>query len=89
MGWRIQEYSHDIDEELDSQSWSDCNQSPKDTIFVLITRDGDFTGLIEDLRNKGVRVYLMAPKDSNQNLIKAIGEKRWISFPSSTLLNTL
>lgn len=88
-GWRVQEYSHDIDEELDSQSWSDCNQVPKDTIFVLITRDGDFTDLIEDLRNKGVRVYLMAPDNSNQNLIKAVGEKRRIPFPASNLLNTL
>ena len=85
VGWRVQEYSHDIDEELDSQSWSDCNQAPKNTIFVLITRDGDFTDLIEDLRNKGVRVYLMAPENSSQNLVKAVGEKRWIHFPNDNL----
>ena len=80
--WRIQEYSHDIDEELDSQSWSDCNQAPKETIFVLITRDGDFADLIEALRNKGVRVYLMSPENGNQNLIKTVGEKRWIPLPN-------
>lgn len=81
IGWRKQEYSHDIDEELDSQSWSDCNQDPKDTIFVIITRDGDFVDLLQDLKVKGVRVYLMAPENSSQRLIEAVGKKGWIRLP--------
>ena len=79
-GWRVREYSHDIDEELDSQSWSDCNQALLDTIFVLISRDGDFVDLIQDLRKKGVRVYLIAPENSSQRLIETVGKRRWIPF---------
>ena len=82
QGWRIQEFEYDIDEELDTQSWSDCNQAPNDTIFVLITRDGDFVDLIEELRKKGVRVYLMAPENCSQQLIEAVGRKKWIRFPA-------
>ncbi len=81
QGWRVREYSHDIDEELDSQSWSDCNQAPEDTIFILITRDGDFVDLIQDLRKKGVRVYLMAPENSSLRLVEAVGKKRRIPLP--------
>lgn len=79
-GWRVQEYSYDIDDELYTQSWSDCNQAPQDTIFVLITRDGDFVDFIEELKNKGVRVYLMAPEHSSQHLIETVGKKRWIPW---------
>lgn len=81
LGWRIQEFDRDIDEELDSQAWSDCNQNPEDTIFILITRDGDFVDLIGDLRNKRVRVYLMAPEHSSQRLIEAVGKKGRIPWP--------
>ena len=81
--WRLQEFNYDIDEELDSQSWSDCNQAPKDTIFVLITRDGDYVELIEELRRKGVRVYLMAPEGSGKQLVEAVGRKRWILLPKN------
>ena len=81
QGWRLHEFSYDIDEELDAQSWSDCNQAPKDTIFVLITRDGDYIELIEELRQKGVRVYLMAPDNASHRLLETVG-KRWrIKFP--------
>ena len=82
QGWRLQEFNYDIDEELDSQSWSDCNQAPKDTILVLITKDGDYVELLEELRKKGVRVYLMAPENTSQTLIEAVGKKKWICFPA-------
>lgn len=77
-GWRIQEFNRDIDEELDTQVWSDCNQDADDTIFVLITKDGDYIDLIEELRKKGVRVYLMAPRHSSQRLIDAVGNRKVI-----------
>lgn len=84
QGWRLQEFDHDIDDELDSQSWGDCNQAPKDTIFVLITRDGDFVDLIEELRKKGVRVYLMAPQNTSSKLVEAVGKKNLIPFTTIT-----
>ncbi|KTB47802.1 NYN domain/Helix-turn-helix [Dehalogenimonas alkenigignens] len=81
LGWRLQEFDHDVDEELDSQVWSDCNQNAENTIFVLITQDGDFAELINDLRQKGVRTYLIAPECSSQGLKDAVGKKGWIVWP--------
>ena len=78
QGWRTQVFDRDIDAELESQAWGDCNQDPQDTIFALITADGDFTELLEDLRNKGVRVYLLAPNNTNQRLIEAVGKKNYL-----------
>jgi len=89
QGWRLQEFDRDIDDELDSQGWGDCNQAPQDTIFVLITRDGDFVDLIEDLRKKGIRVYLMAPENTSIKLMEAVGKKNCIPFPSENILGTL
>ena len=79
--WRIQEYNYNIDEELDTQSWSDCNHAPDDTIFVLITRDRDYVELIQELRKKGVMVFLIAPADGSQRLIETVGKRRLIPFP--------
>lgn len=83
IGWRLQVFNQDIDDELWDQSSSDCGQNPSDTIFVLITRDGDFTDLIQELRKKQVRVHLLAPEDVNERLIEAVGKRRWITMPPS------
>lgn len=85
QGWRVQEFDHNIDQELDAQSWSDCNQVPNETIFVLISKDRDYVELIDELRQKGVMVYLMAPDDGSQRLFETVG-KRWrIQYPSNYL----
>ena len=79
-GWRIWEDSEDLDEDIIQQCRSDCGQDPEGTILVLVTRDGDYRELIDDMRNKGVRVYLMAPQDAGRKLVSAVGEKRWIKW---------
>ncbi len=80
FGWRPQIFNSNIDKELDSQAWSDCNQEPQDTIFVLIASDGDYIDLIQSLRTKGVWVYLMAPRNVNHRLLEAVGVKYYIPF---------
>jgi transcriptional regulator with XRE-family HTH domain len=82
LGWRLYKYSQNIDDELDTQSYSDCLQHPEETIFVLISKDGDFVDLLRDLRVKGVSTYLIAPKDSSQKLVEVVGQKRLIHIPS-------
>ena len=81
LGWRVYKYPQNIDDELDAQSYGDCLQHPEDTIFVLISRDGDFADLLHDLRQKGVSMYVITPENSSQKLIEAVGEKRWIHIP--------
>ncbi|MDD5700486.1 MAG: NYN domain-containing protein [Dehalococcoidales bacterium] len=83
LGWRVYKYPQNIDDELDAQSYSDCLHSPSDTIFVLISRDGDFADLLQDLRQKGVSTYVIAPAGASQKLIEAVGQKRWIHIPET------
>lgn len=77
-GWRVYKYPQDVDDELDTQSYSDCLHDPSDTIFVLISRDGDFAELLQDLRQKGVSTYVIAPEGASRELIEAVGQKRRI-----------
>jgi|WetSurMetagenome_2_1015567.scaffolds.fasta_scaffold312915_1 transcriptional regulator with XRE-family HTH domain len=80
MGWRVFEDTEDIDEDLIQQSLSDCGQNPTETVLVIITKDSDYSELIRDLSDKGVRVYLIAPEDSSKKLISEVGSKRIIKW---------
>ena len=89
MGWRIWEDSDDLDSEIVSQSRSDCGRKPANTILILGSRDGDFAGLITEMRGKGVMVYLTAPAGISQRLAQAVGEDWLIPWPSTGFGNRL
>lgn len=57
-GWRIWEDDIDMDAELISQARSDSGQEPEDTLVILITKDRDYSEMINDLQERGVEVYL-------------------------------
>ena len=79
-----------MDEELIDQARSDAGQDPKATILVLITRDEQFIDLIDEMHKKGVRVYLIAPRDADDDLIEEVGRKRWIEWEfNNSYLNVL
>lgn len=82
FGWRIWEDSDDLDDEIVSQSRSDCWRKPDNTILILGSRDGDFAGLINEMRGRGVMVYLIAPDGISQRLAQAVGEDWRIPWPS-------
>ncbi len=83
LGWRVWEDNSGMDEELIDHARSDAGQDPEATILVLITSDGEFIDLINELHKKGVRVYLITPNNTNADLIAEIGRKRWIEWDSS------
>ena len=76
--WRVWEDHGDWDEDIYDQAMSDAGQSPRHTVVFLVTADGDYADMVEELRNRGVRVYLIAPSTASKSLISAVGEKRWI-----------
>ena len=79
LGWRVWEDTEDMDEEIENQARSDCGQEPKDTVLVLITKDGDFADLAGDLNALGVLVYLISPAFGySRELVEVVGNKRWI-----------
>ena len=84
LGWRVFEDDHDLDEEIFEQAKSDCGQDPSHTTLALISNDGDYVELIQDLSELGVDVYLFTSLSGyNQKLAAAVGKKRWKKLPSS------
>ena len=84
-GWRVWEDDEDMDRELIAQAKSDCGQEPKDTIFVLVTCDGDYGNLVADLQKQGVQVHLLAPNDNpSERLVKSVGEDHVVQLSGNT-----
>lgn len=79
LKWRVKERKDDLDPALFQECRSDCGQAPTDTILVICTKDGDFAKLVEEMRESGVQVYVMGPKNSSQRLIRAAGSG-WIDL---------
>lgn len=82
LGWRIWEDESDWDDDIAQQAKSDCGADPQGIALFLITRDGDFVDLVNVLRRRGVRVYLLARPNANQNLLDAVGSRRVIQWPA-------
>ena len=88
-GWRVWEDTEDMSDEIISQSKSDCGHEPEDTILVLLTHPGrdEFADLVQELRSRGVEVYLMSPGPRHiswmtrpTTLVEAVGDKHWIKL---------
>lgn len=45
-------------------------------VFVLVTKDSDYTSLVEFLRSNRKRVVILAPKDASRKLTNASSESR-------------
>lgn len=80
LGWRVWEDDKDIDEEIIDQARSDSGQDSAGTVLVLITRDRNFTDLIEELKIEGVRTYLLGPSSIGDDFIEKVGRRRWIQW---------
>lgn len=79
-GWKVWEEGEELEETIVEHCKSDCGQEPLVTILVLVARDGDYVGLINDLKERGVRIYLLG-FGCSQELIDAVGVKRYVKLP--------
>lgn len=85
LGWKIAASNTDSDQAIIHQAKSNCGHDSANTTFVLVSRDGDFVGLIETLRRRSVSVYVAGPSDTSQRLIRAAGPGRWWQMPATWL----
>ena len=76
LGWRNQSAPSDLDAAIVQQCRSYCGQDPQHAALFICSKDGDFASLVEDMRGRGVRVYVMGPHDSSRALIRAAGNGR-------------
>lgn len=52
--------------------WPQLSIDPKDTVLVLVSKDGDFADLLDTVGQAGVDVYLWAPPGCSQDLQGAV-----------------
>ena len=81
LGWRNQSASSDLDAAIVQQCRSYCGQDPQHTALFICSRDGDFVGLVRQMRSWGVSVYVMGPHNTNRRLVQEAGSG-WIQLPS-------
>lgn len=81
-GWRIKKGTGDLDNAIIQQAKAYCGEKPTKTALVLITKDGDFSGLVNEQKGKGVQVYLMSPPNPSKKLLDAVGKKHKIGWLS-------
>lgn len=93
LGWRVWGATTwtgftDWNEEIYDQALSDTGQNPQGSVAFLVTTDASHVELIQELRERNVRVYLitwgnlgMYSSVVSTQLIEAVGKRRWIELP--------
>ena len=92
LGWRVWATTStgftDWNEEIYDQALSDAGQDPVGSVVFLVTADVRHVELIQELRERNVRVYLISEhgtwpysQGASAQLIEAVGKRRWIELP--------
>ena len=80
-GWSVKEGAANWDERIAEQARADTKKKPKSKVVFLATMDKGFAGLIKEMKQRAVRVYLFAFSNVSPELIAAVGKKRLIPLP--------
>ena len=80
-GWSVKEGAANWDERIAEQARADTKKKPKSKVVFLATMDKGFAGLIKEMKERGVRVYLFALPNVSPELATAVGQKRLILLP--------
>ncbi len=79
-GWDVWEETDDLEEKVIHHCKTYCGQDPSRTVLVLLARDGDYADMIDELKSRGVLVYLVS-FGCSQELADAVGKKGLIELP--------
>ena len=80
--WSVDEGIGNRDVDITKAIRDYCQSDAKRKAVVLMTKDGDFAGIIKEIQNKGVQVYLMAPANPSKKLLDVVDKKRRIPWPA-------
>lgn len=80
-GWSVKEGAANWDERIAEQARADTKKKPKSKVVFLGTMDKGFAGLIKEMKERGVRVYLFALPNVSPELVTAVGKRRLILLP--------
>ncbi|MBP3477327.1 MAG: NYN domain-containing protein [Lachnospiraceae bacterium] len=68
-----------IDNKIIRDAKKVLNENKSIDIFVIVSRDGDYTELVRFLRSNRKRVVILAPKNTSKKLKNASSESRFIN----------
>ena len=80
LDWVVQKRSEDLTEEIIHYCKSRCGQDSSLTTLILIANDGVYADIINELKDWGVKVYLIGV-GFGQDLVDAVGERHLIELP--------
>ncbi len=63
LGFQVFEGYFNADSQLVIDSLQDCSVEPHNTIFILVTKDGDYAELLRNLTRMGVDAYVWSKTD--------------------------
>ena len=81
-GWKVKEGNGNLDDTIIQQAKAFCQVNPKGAAWVIMTKDGDFAGLVKDQQAKGVQVWLLSPPNPSKKLLDLIDRKHRIPWPA-------
>lgn len=94
LGWRVTKGEDEVRDYIIEDARSDAGQNPEGTVAVLISIDDAFVELIEELKSKGVQVYVMSSLAYGSKLCETVEPRsciRWdpvsLEQPKRTLKN--
>lgn len=77
-----------IDNKIIRDAKKILNENKSIDIFVIASRDGDYTELVKFLRSNRKRVVILAPKNTSKKLKNASSESRFIVNIPTQKMNT-
>lgn len=80
LGIQVFEGSFDADSQIINDARTACEKGAEKTILVLASNDGNFSGLLTDLKKAGVEVYVMGRDNCSERLRKAVSEDGFIPW---------
>ncbi len=73
LKFKVFEGPFDADSQIINDSRQECSKSPQKTIFILVTKDGDYAELLRELRKINVDVYIWSDEtEISEKLISSI-----------------
>ena len=81
LKWGVKADKANLDSAIVQQVKSDCGHDPDNTVLVICSKDGDFAGLVREMQDWGVEVYIMGPADTSRRLTQAVESDHRIYWP--------
>ncbi len=70
LGFEVLESYFDADSQLARDSLQECRADPNRTVFILVSKDRDYSELLKELRRIGVEVYIWSREDETSQKLK-------------------